>query len=902
MSSDKLADKLKHVNEVQVIDVRPQVVDDEEKVVDADDADDEEQRLEMSEEKAPEQDIDRSWSLILEEIRERSQKRLCGVHIAAMLYKKWCYAKRDKRALLCQMILPMLFMLFGFAIIDLEQPSVYPRIELSLEHYGAENPQTPYNIEADGSTNPFPAVWSDMSASYGSLIGVNGGSTLYDYDSQLEQSLHIFGESLLEISNDKPFKYASLYFPTQSGTIGDSPPIDHLRHIGIGVNISAYHGLPISIHLANTLALRSVSPTASITTHLQPLPTTKEENAATQQIEAMFVSSFLSFALAFFPVVIMYNLVAERESSAKLQLLVSGMDSGCYWLGNWLFDAVTIVPTCLFALLLILAFESEAFLGEALAPFLLIVLLYGLSIVSFTYLFSWLFDSSTKAQYITLICYIFLGYGFSLATFIMDIIPSTRDFNKDFKVISRFSPSYCASRALLNLATKELSFVGLWEPSDSPFHWEVTGRLLCFMGWETVLYFLLTLAVEYLSTIPSVAALFGAVTNLPKVDMGLDPDVSKEQDKLKEFVLENESGVEQGFDFQQCSDPVILCGLRKVYNRDSLMKRAMNGCKVNPKQCVTAVHDLWYSVPRGQIFGFLGVNGAGKTSTLSMLCGKFAASEGMAFINQIPISNQIACRRMIGYCPQFDAIFDLLTAREHLTVYGMIKGLERKAARAESTKLMDSLTLTQYADKQAGKYSGGNKRKLSVAMAMIGSPPIVFLDEPSTGMDPVSKRSMWDFISQTMNGRSVVLTTHSMEECEALCHRIGIMVKGQLRCLGTSQRLKQRYGSGFLLDVNLGVAKHERLLAALNEAFDDNVEELERHDENIKFAVHGNEDKSYAEMFEILEALNADIGIDGGYALNQTTLENIFIQMASQYENQLQTMRTMNASASVYGR
>lgn len=151
-----------------------------------------------------------------------------------------------------------------------------------------------------------------------------------------------------------------------------------------------------------------------------------------------------------------------------------------------------------------------------------------------------------------------------------------------------------------------------------------------------------------------------------------------------------------------------------------------------------------------------------------------------------------------------------------------------------------------------------------------------------------------------MNGRSVVLTTHSMEECEALCHRIGIMVKGQLRCLGTSQRLKQRFGSGFQLDVNLAVAKHEALLKALNEALDDNVEEIERHDENIKFAIHGNEDKSYAEMFEILEALHADIGIDGGYALNQTTLENIFIQMAAQYEHQLLTMRTMNQSASVY--
>eukprot|EP00483_Globobulimina_turgida_P001928 UN01930 len=214
-----------------------------------------------------------------------------------------------------------------------------------------------------------------------------------------------------------------------------------------------------------------------------------------------------------------------------------------------------------------------------------------------------------------------------------------------------------------------------------------------------------------------------------------------------------------------------------------------------------------------------------------MLCGKFPPSQGTAYINRIPISNQIACRRMIGYCPQFDAIFDLLTAREHLTIYGMIKGLNENDIDNQSNKLINSLSLSPYANKMAGTYSGGNKRKLSVAMAMIGT-PIVFLDEPSCGMDPVSRRSMWDFISQSMNHRSVILTTHSMEECQALCHRIGIMVKGQLTCLGTSQRLKKRYGKGFQLDVNISVNKQNALTNELNLQFGQNfqIQILETHD------------------------------------------------------------------------
>merc|ERR1712154_539759 len=158
---------------------------------------------------------------------------------------------------------------------------------------------------------------------------------------------------------------------------------------------------------------------------------------------------------------------------------------------------------------------------------------------------------------------------------------------------------------------------------------------------------------------------------------------------------------------------------------------------------------------------------------------------------------------MGGYCPQFDAIFDLLTAREHLKFYAMIKGLSGKEADEQVTVLLNALTLNKYKNRVAGTYSGGNKRKLSVAVAMIGNPPVILLDEPSTGMDPVSRRFMWEFIAATMSGRCVILTTHSMEECEALCNRLCIMTNGQLKCLGTPQHLKTKFGHGYQLDVQL---------------------------------------------------------------------------------------------------
>jgi len=194
--------------------------------------------------------------------------------------------------------------------------------------------------------------------------------------------------------------------------------------------------------------------------------------------------------------------------------------------------------------------------------------------------------------------------------------------------------------------------------------------------------------------------------------------------------------------------------------------------------------------------------------------GRTFKSAGEAYIHGVSIEDQMRCRRFIGYCSQYDALFDLLTGKEHLRFYGMLKGLRGAQLSSQVRLLLRVLSLTKYRNRRAGTYSGGNKRKLSVAIAMIGNPPVVFLDEPSTGMDPMARRHMWQFIRETMHGRCVMLTTHSMEECEALCHRLGIMVKGQLRCLGTPQHLKSKFGRGYQLDLQLNDAEEHTLASS----------------------------------------------------------------------------------------
>lgn len=168
--------------------------------------------------------------------------------------------------------------------------------------------------------------------------------------------------------------------------------------------------------------------------------------------------------------------------------------------------------------------------------------------------------------------------------------------------------------------------------------------------------------------------------------------------------------------------------------------------------------------------------------------------------------DQTKIRKKIGYCPQFDALLELLTVREHLELYARIKGINPAQLDDVVDGKITQMDLRDFEHKAAGTLSGGNKRKLSVAIAMIGDPSIIFLDEPSTGMDPVARRFMWEVISRISTQDalcSIILTTHSMEEAEALCTRIGIMVNGRLSCLGSSQHLKLRFGNGYEVDFKM---------------------------------------------------------------------------------------------------
>ncbi|KAA6409517.1 MAG: ABC transporter A family member 7, partial [Trebouxia sp. A1-2] len=237
---------------------------------------------------------------------------------------------------------------------------------------------------------------------------------------------------------------------------------------------------------------------------------------------------------------------------------------------------------------------------------------------------------------------------------------------------------------------------------------------------------------------------------------------------------------------------IVMRDLRKVYP-------SQDG---NPEK--QAVRNLTMAVERGECFGLLGPNGAGKTSAINMLVGLMEPSSGTATVEGLDIRSDMAdIYAMMGVCPQHDLLWETLTGREHLLFYGRLKNLKGLQLQDAVMAALRSVNLLNggVGNKQVQTYSGGMKRRLSVAISLMGNPAVVYLDEPSTvrntlspGLDPASRRNLWDVVKAAKRNRGIILTTHSMQEAEVLCDRLGIFVDGQLVCIGNPKELTARYG------------------------------------------------------------------------------------------------------------
>jgi len=298
------------------------------------------------------------------------------------------------------------------------------------------------------------------------------------------------------------------------------------------------------------------------------------------------------------------------------------------------------------------------------------------------------------------------------------------------------------------------------------------------------------------------------------------------------------------------------------------------------------VNKLCFEIERGECFGLLGVNGAGKTTTFKMLTGDVRITGGRAKVMGYDVEKNLDhARQHFGYCPQEDGLDPLLNGYEQLELYGRLRGMKRKDVKKAAEKLILSFGLQRYVDKRCGTYSGGNKRKVSAAIALIGNPDVIFLDEPTSGMDPGARRQLWRVILKMIHlGKSVVLTTHSMEECEALCTRLAIMVNGKFMCLGSLQHLKNRFGNGYMLTVRCEPQKQEEFLKSIASELPSAKPE-DHHCSQLKFSIL-QQDVKLSDIFNVMFMAKAS-GLVEDYSVSQTTLDDIFVKFASHQRDEM---------------
>jgi ABC-2 type transport system ATP-binding protein len=307
---------------------------------------------------------------------------------------------------------------------------------------------------------------------------------------------------------------------------------------------------------------------------------------------------------------------------------------------------------------------------------------------------------------------------------------------------------------------------------------------------------------------------------------------------------------------------------------DSGIALRLNGLRRTFGELV-AVDGLSLEVRRGEVFGLLGPNGAGKTTTIRMVCGLLRPHAGEIRIHGTPFgSNRREMHRRIGLCPQELVVWEHLTCLEQLVFVGRLYDLDRATARRCALELLERLGLSPRADSPARTLSGGMQRRLNIALALVHAPELVILDEPQAGLDPQSRVLVREYLRSLAEDRTVLVTTHDMEEADRLSDRVAIIDHGRLLVLDRPEVLKSSLGEGDLLEIALPEVPPERIERLLAEPGAGSAG-LVRHGDRLRLV----DRQVHRRLPELLERMGRH-GLDPGeITIRRRTLEDVFIAL-----------------------
>lgn len=662
-------------------------------------------------------------------------------------------------------------------------------------------------------------------------------------------------------------------------------------------------------------------------------PTTQSVNIVGQAIGPfIFAANMFNFVL------LMSSVVSEKELGLRQALKTSGMLDSAFWC-SWIF--IELIMSVIFSLLLVgfgAMFQFDFFLKNSFSVVFLLFLLFQWAMMGLAFFLAPFIGTSSGAINTGFVVFL-VGWIFqAIVAFDFPYTPDSVGSIPIVTAVFTLIPSDLLAKGSVDLGKAAEEGYGIsWsrrseycQNLDDPLqedqlyksnpdaYWDFNcvfpiGTIMGVLALEFVVYTALGIYLDnvlrnengvkkplwYLFS-PSYWGL-GRSKSLRKglhspvpcpVDNDEnDEDVIAEELKMKEILNEDKT-----LNDLKSELSIQVFGLQKMFPRSFLVamvsKLPSFRCKKKEKKKKSkrskdfwAIKGSWFSIKENNIFCLLGPNGAGKTTTINCLTGVLPPTGGDALVHGeslVATGGIDRIRASMGVCPQFDILWKELTGMEHMKIYGRLKGLDTNEVHTQAAQLLESVKLTDAAHTRTGAYSGGMRRRLSVAISLLGDPLVVYLDEPTTGMDPISRRHVWDAIEAAKRDRIVVLTTHSMEEADILGDSIAIMARGKLRAIGSSIRLKQKFGSGYQISLS-----HDKdTFDALNEFMRKEFGVSSPTDTKgtyVTYTLPKSLESNLHESLSLLESHRESLGLSD-VQIHMTSLEEVFLNIAKTAE------------------
>ncbi|XP_061471624.1 cholesterol transporter ABCA5-like isoform X2 [Rhineura floridana] len=570
---------------------------------------------------------------------------------------------------------------------------------------------------------------------------------------------------------------------------------------------------------------------------------------------------YLVIAFSPFGYFLTIHIMTEKEKKLKEFLMVMGLQDTAFWL-SWvlLYTSLIFVMSLLMS---VIATFSSLFPKSSSFVIFLLFFLYGISSVSFAFMLTSLFKKANyagSAQFFTTVAFGAVGLSIVLL----------EDFPKSF--VWSLSP-LCECPFLIGVA--QVMHLEDYEEgavfshlTHGPYPLIIAFILLTL---DSMLYLLL--GVYFDQVIPGEYGLRRSFVFFLKPSFWV-----KRTKNYKELY---ESSINGSLEFNEIVEPVSS----EFQGKEAIRINHVQKSYVKKGETVEALKSLSFDIHEGQITALLGHSGTGKTTLMNILCGLCPPSDGFASIYGYRVSEideMLDIRKIIGVCQQSDIYFDVLTVRENLSILASVKGIPSNDVIQEVQKVLLDLDMQPIKDNQAKKLSGGQKRKLSIGFAVLGDPKVLLLDEPTAGMDPCSRQTVWNLLKNGKANRVTVFSTHFMEEADIIADRKAVISQGMLKCLGSSLFLKSKWGIGYRLSMQIDRYCNTEGTAFLIKQHIPGASLLKQNEEQLVYALPFNDMDKFSALFADLDT-HSHLGVIS-YGVSMTTLEDVFLRLEVEAE------------------